>query len=65
MTPGKTLQNKEVREDVKKKELESGKSIPINCVAFSQCEKYAKQFATVDEIGKLTIWDANKGSRHT
>ncbi|TNV80634.1 hypothetical protein FGO68_gene9947 [Halteria grandinella] len=36
-------------------------TVPINCVAFNQNEKYADQFATVDEQGRLSIWDAKKG----
>jgi hypothetical protein len=33
-------------------------------VAFNQNEKYQHQFATVDEHGRLAIWDAKKGNKY-
>ncbi len=36
---------------------------PINCVTFNQNEKYQNQFATVDESGRLALWDAKKGAK--
>lgn len=33
---------------------------PVNACCFSPSPKYFRQLATVDEAGKLVIWDAIK-----
>lgn len=63
MQPKKTLFNKDSSGAPPKKgagPMEEP-SVAVNCVQFNQNEKYGDQFATVDEQGRLSIWDAKKG----
>lgn len=65
MSIKKTMLNKENSQAGKKKGVvENEANVPVNCVAFAQNEKYMHQFATVDEHGRLAIWDTKKGVKH-
>ncbi len=56
----KTINNREYKEagGSSKKSNESEINNPINCIAFNQNEQYQNQFATVDESGRLALWDS-------
>jgi hypothetical protein len=36
---------------------------PVNALAFNLNENYADQYVTVDESGRLAIWNSKKGAK--
>lgn len=36
-------------------------NIPVNCVSWNLCEKFAHQFITADDLGYISLWDAQNG----
>ena len=64
----KTFLNKDTRQAPGapasgKQETAVVKSASVNSSCFNPCSKYVKQLATVDESGKLVIWDSLKGQK--
>ena len=52
---------KEGRKKVKNVNEQLENNVPVNCVTWNQCPKFAHQFVTADENSKVTLWDGATG----
>mmetsp|Transcript_31397 Transcript_31397/g.30747 ORF Transcript_31397/g.30747 Transcript_31397/m.30747 type:complete len:128 (+) Transcript_31397:123-506(+) len=70
MSSKKVLLNKDLKEDSEAKAkggqgktTQGPANIPINNIKFNQNEYFQKQFMSVDELGRLAIWDSKNGKK--